>query len=237
MAAPSGTGRWFLSFDCATKTLAFSLCYVDLPRIREGLPGFCRRLAALRELAARGELDCPRGRGALAALDADLSALFRIAAGDTVDLFPGVADKDIPTVVRIRELARYVDRRIRPLLAGARPLRVLVEFQMGVNAPARAVAAALVALFADEDSALVGPALKNQVSFSPAGGYGAFAARYRKAYDANKAHAAFNFGTLEAAFGSGVDPGLPARLRGHVADSVMQVWGHLLPGEERCDCF
>lgn len=240
---PPAEGRWFLSFDCATKTFAFSLCWVALARLGGGLPGLERRAAALRELEARGALASPPAREALAALRADLAGLFRIADGETVDLFPGVPDREIHTVPRLRAVAAYVARRVRPALAaagaggGGGPLRVLVEFQMGANARARAVAAALVALFAEGEVALVPPSLKNRIQCSPEGRYGLFAARYSTAYGANKAHASYNFAVLERAFGSGVDPALSASLRGHVADSVMQVWGHLLLGGERCDDF
>lgn len=228
-----GAPRWFLSFDCATKTFGFSICFVDLAGIRDALPRRAAQLAAARELQRRG-LPFPRIPG--------LGGFFRIADGDTVDLAPGVPDAALSTVARIRALRAYCETRVDAAVARARagraaPLRVLVEYQMGANAPARQVSAALVALYAKEDVALVAPSLKNAVACSPAGRYSEFAPRFASAYGANKAQAAFNFATLEKAFGSGVDPALPPRLRGHVADSVMQVWGHLIPGAERCDAF
>lgn len=111
--------------------------------------------------------------------------------------------------------------------------RVIIEFQMGPNAPARVVATALMTLFASEDVCLVGPSLKNQVAIGPEGHYSRFAEKYAAAYGANKAHAIWNFGVIEAAFGSGIPATHPASLRGHIADSFMQVLGHLARDDAR----
>lgn len=239
-----GAGRWFLSFDCATKTFAFSLCWIDLGAAARRLPELRRRQALLEALLARAEGAPPPERGPalarggelVAEMAAEVAGFFRIADGDVQDLLPGVPDREAPTVARIRAVARYVKTRIRPALEGLAPLRVLVEYQLGANAPARAVSDALVALFAEDDVALVGPALKNRVTCSPGLHYGAFAARYASAYAANKAHALSSFKFLEATFGSGVPRSIPDRLRGHIADAVMQSWGHVLGGEE-CGAF
>ena len=123
--------------------------------------------------------------------------------------------------------------RVRPALArlvpAGEPLRVVIEYQMGANAHARAVAAALVALFAEEAVFFVGPSLKNRVAVDPAGAYAEFAARYASTYGANKAHAKYNFRRFEELFGTEI-AATSASLRGHIADSFMQVVGHLAHG-------
>ena len=237
--------RWHLGFDCATKTFAFSLSRVDLG----GIParGLARG-AALQEGVRRAQaaLDAgdPAGAACLAALiapavtalEAETNDLLRIVDGEMVDLFPGRADKDISTVERLRAVARYVAGRIRPAVAAAVPpeerLRVVVEFQMGPNAKARAVAAALVTLFVEDDIIIVGPALKNKVAACEAGRYCYFAERYATPYSANKAHSMFNFSQIEKVFGSSIPPTTPASLRGHIADSFMQVIGYLVWGPD-----
>jgi hypothetical protein len=102
---------------------------------------------------------------------------------------------------------------------------------MGQNPPARIVAAALLALFAEEDVRVVGPSLKNKMALGPTGHYSQFTAKYSKTYDANKAHARHNFELMEAAVGTGIPPS-PPKLRGHIADSFMQVLGHLCYGRK-----
>lgn len=235
------TGKWYLSFDCATKTFAFSLCWVDLAGWAAASAAARRRLGAAQELVRRAA--CAAGPGAaaavaaaaeaVAALDAETRAYLRLADGEVVDLAPGQLDAEIPTVERVRAVVRYVARRVRPALvaAGAAdgPLRVVVEYQMGQNAPARTVSVALVTLFAEFDVTYVAPALKNMVYTCEAGRYYAFAERYRRGYDANKAHAAFNLTHLEEKFASTIPP-CPLPLRGHIADSVLQVLGLLVYG-------
>jgi hypothetical protein len=239
--------RWHLGFDCATKTFAFSLSRVDLDAFAAGRERIRARARAILEVARRAEALAAADPAAAArlvaevapaaaALDAETRDFVRIVDGETVDLFPGRADDDIPTVERLRAVARYVAARVRPAVAAAVPpgerLRVVVEFQMGPNAKARAVAAALIALFAEEDVIIVGPTLKNKVATCEAGRYCYFAERYKTSYGANKAHAKYNFARLEEAFGTGIPPTAPAALRGHIADSFMQVIGYLVHGPD-----
>lgn len=229
--------KWHLSFDCATKTFAFSLSRIDLPS-QAGLAAARARARAAAEVARR-LLQAPDAEtlggleAAVAALDAETGGYVRIVDGETADLFPGTPDDAIPTVARIRAVAEYVARRVRPAVAaaGAAPLRVVVEYQMGPNAPARAVACALVALFAAEDVVVVGPSLKNRVALCEAGRLCYFAERYRTTYNANKAHAKYNFAVAEKVFGSSIPPSTPAA-RGHIADSFMQVLGYLIHGPD-----
>ena len=249
-AAPSHTAgrpRWHLGFDCATKTFAFSLSRVDLEAFAAGRERIRAQARAILEVVRRAEglsHEDPAAAARLvdevapatAELDAETRDFVRIVDGETVDLFPGRADNDIPTVERLRAVARYVADRIRPVVAASVPpgerLRVVVEFQMGPNARARAVAAALIALFAEEDVIIVGPTLKNKVATCEEGRYCYFAERYKTAYSANKAHASYNFARLEEVFGTGIPPTVPAALRGHIADSFMQVIGYLVYGPD-----
>jgi hypothetical protein len=252
--AVKSEGRWFLSFDPATKSLAYSLCWVDFGAAARRLPEIQRLLPPLREVLARAAKGGDSGYEEMAALAvalrrarevavglrAEIATFFRIAAGGVEDLFPGVDDRTIPTVRRIQAVARFVEREVHPLLKRTlpvkAPLRVLVEYQMGGNSSARSVSDALLALFADFEAAIVAPALKNKVFCSDSLHYSSFAALYSNAYSANKAHALRSFKFLEATFGSGVPSTIPDRLRGHIADSVMQTLGHVLHGEV-CDSF
>jgi hypothetical protein len=242
--ALGGSPVWCLGFDCATATFAFSLARVVWPA-----PGATTRaLARVRgagEILRRARALCAAGdQAAASALAAELApilaayerescAIMQIVDGETANLCPGWANKDIPTVLRICSLVKYVTRRVLPAvaahLAPPEPLRVLIEFQKEANVPARKIMYALVALFAAHDPIIVGPSLKNKVATCEEGRYCYFAARYEKTYDANKAHAKFNFAHIERVFGSGI-PASSASLRGHIADSFMQVVGHVVHG-------
>jgi hypothetical protein len=240
--------KWFLGFDCATKTFGFSLSRVDLAAAAAARERLARSGRAAAELLRRaGDLagagDAAAAAGILDAAAASVEAadresrgFVRLVDGETKDLFPGRPDKEISTVERLRAVARYVAGRIRPALerhvapAGEGRAQIVIEYQMGQNSPARAVAAALIALFAEENVIIVGPSLKNKVATCEAGRYCYFAEKYATSYTANKAHAKFNFARLEELFGTEIPATVPASLRGHIADSFMQVIGHLVHG-------
>lgn len=235
----------YLGFDAATKTFAWSLSRVDLANVGE-VGALRRAAAALGDEIATAAAMAPVDRGAAdAAVDraSDMAAALATAtagritllAGAMADLAPGVADAALPTVARLRAVAAYVRDVIRPACESARaveplPLRVVVEYQMGDNAPARAVACALVTLFADEDVVFVGPSLKNSIALGPGLALGDFTARYASQYTANKNHARANFDRVLELFPSHLAP-MPAARRGHVADSFMQVLGMLVRGD------
>lgn len=243
----SKEAHWYLGFDCATKTFAFNICRVDSIAMHD-LGQFLqtmalrRRLLVARALHQRADDALQAGdlatahmiisqlRPAIEILLAD-TAIIKLADGGVVDLAPGRPDADVGTVERIQALATYVTTRIRPALAacGAENCTVVIEYQMGPNARARAIAAALVALFATETVLFVGPSLKNRICTGAAGQYGNFAQKYSNSYGANKAHAIHNFAVIESVFGTAI-PATSVALRGHIADSFMQVLGYLRYG-------
>ncbi len=241
--ALDGDPKWFLGFDCATATFAFSLSCIAWPT-RGAVARALERVRAAGELLRRAaELadSAPIQAAAILAelapvianYDRETRAIVRIVDGETVSLCPGWADKQIPTVLRIQSMARYVARRVMPAIAVQIPPsetpQALIEFQKEANVPARKIMYGLIAVFAEHDPIIIGPSLKNKVATCEAGRYYNFAAQYAKAYDANKAHAKYNFNHLEQLFGSEI-PQTSASLRGHIADSFMQVVGHLIHG-------
>lgn len=181
-----------------------------------------------RAVSGADELLLNRTATLARALSAETSNFIRVVDGETVNLCPGQADSEIPTVVRIRSFVRYVNARVKPALAthipAGAPLRVLVEYQ--AFDPQRKISDAILTIFAEEDIIIIGAALKNRIYTCEEGRYCHFAAKYATTYSANKAHAKFNFQKIEETFGTGIPPSKPA-LRGHIADSFMQVLGHL----------
>jgi hypothetical protein len=238
--------KWHIGFDCATKTFAFSLSYVDLDTFAVQRDELNSRARAIEEAARRSKEylaagDTIRAEKLLktslpAALQMrdELRSFIRIIDGETKDLFPGRSDKSISTTERIRAVAQYINSRVKPAITTidrgqpAERLRIVVEFQ-SINALTQIVAHTIVALFADNDLIIVDPSLKNSVHTCEAGRYGLFAERYASRYAANKAHAKFNFNHIESCFGTGISSTTPA-LRGHIADSFMQVVGYLVNG-------
>ena len=244
-ATATANAKWYLGFDCATKTFAFSLgqiqsnikdAYNDIQKLRQRLEVIIelrrRALVYLQQDTEKALVILSRLEPAIEALEKE-SRWIQLKDGGVVDLAPGRSDASVSTVERIKALSIYVNDRIRPALAkhGVAKYTVIIEYQMGPNAHARAIAAALVALFATEDVIFVGPSLKNKIRTGSAGLYGNFAKKYSNTYGANKAHAIYNFSVVESAFNSEI-PVTTAALRGHIADSFMQVLGHLLYGAD-----
>ena len=248
----------FLGFDAATKTFAWSLGRIDLAGVavdRRDLDALRRAVESLGRAVESLQRDLGGGRDAAelrrdidtasaaaesarveaARLDAASASRVAVLAGATADLAPGVADVALPTVARIRAVAGYVRGVVAAAVAAARaatpglPLRVVVEYQMGDNAPARAVAAALVTLFIDEDVVFVGPTLKNTVALAPSLRLGEYNIRY-SSYTANKNQSRDNFDRILALYPNSLAPMTAAR-RGHVADSFMQILGMLVNGD------
>lgn len=221
---------WFLSFDCATETFAFSLSMVDIATYISTRDSMKQRIQAVTMLLERAQQSPQLAIAAAAAvekLDTE-SRFIRLVDGETASLCPGVKDKDIPTVTRIKSLVRYTNTRILPSLrrniSPGVQVRVLIEYQMGDAQ--RKISDALIAIFADYDVFIVGPSHKNRIYTCEEGKYSKFAPKYANAYNANKAHAKFNFEKIEKTFGSCI-PASSNKLRGHIADSFMQVLGHI----------
>ena len=232
-----GEPAWYLSFDCATKSFAWAL-------LRVAPPGEGDAEKARTAAAALGEDDALAAR-LIAELEAETRDGFRLAAGGAADLVPGVRDRSIPTVRRIRALMGYLHAVVFPAMAAAGApgrddplLKVVVEFQMGPNSKANTIKDALVATFFAADVFLVGPALKNaiRVPSRPDLDHCMFVEKYSRPYEANKAHAKtlyFDFIACVFDHDREVLGGVPRKFRADFADSVLQVLGFLLFGDAK----
>jgi hypothetical protein len=222
-------GRWFLSFDCATKSFAFAL-------LRVGGSNVEKAAAALR------------GNNPLAALrdlDRETRDSFLLAGSGAADLVPGKADKKIASVERVRAVLAYLRKNVADALTYAQKtygcpsansfdLYVAVEYQMGANAPARTVANVLLTEYASANVFFVGPALKNKVKCParPDLQHCHFIEKYGSQYTANKKHTkALYFDYIAPLYGHVVDLSVTPSLRKDFADCVMQVLGLLEHGD------
>ena len=214
-----------LSFDCATKSLAFVIAKVNISQqsIQNAISKLsdCTTIEQLKQI----KLD-----------------LIHIIDGEMVDLFPNIHDTDIKTVDRIKALVFYVRNRILPELDKLKELKkeeskkeeskkeesiklkIFIEFQMSANPKARMIFAALIAIFADYDVILVNPSLKNKIYLAEEGKHKHFIKKYSQLYSANKAHAKYNFMLIEKIFGSPQSIANSSNTnKGHIADAFMQI--------------
>ena len=70
----------------------------------------------------------------------------------------------------------------------------------------------------------VKPALKNRIQIIS---YGDIAISYKNNYTANKIHSLESFKLLEKLFSSNISKSMTDKKKGHIADSVMQILGHI----------
>jgi hypothetical protein len=230
MTTTQDRGRWYLSFDCATKSFAFALLHVR--GVDAGVLERARAATTGGQVAA-----------VVAALDADTRQCFALAAGGAVDLAPGRKDADIPTVERVRLVRAYLRGAVAAALAAAAPagcpsadsadLNVAVEYQMGANTRARTVATVLLTEFAEANVFMVGPAHKNKVRFAsrPDLHHALFIEKYASLYTANKKHTrALYFDHIAPLFGHDTRA-VPRKYQTDFADCVIQVLGFLQFGD------
>lgn len=223
-------GVWYLGFDVATKSFAFSLMRIrriSAAELRAGLLGTAEAIAdgELRAAAAQVACFAAATRGAV-----------RLVDGEACDLAPGRPDKSIHTIERAQLATKYVERRIFPALEAARALgcpprgagtlRVAIEYQMGPNSPNQTVQAALASIFAYDDTFMIGPSLKNKMRFpsQPDLDYSHFISMYETTYSANKAHTLAVYKYLEAIFDfAPIMARTPKKLQKDLADSAVQI--------------
>lgn len=219
--------HWYLSFDCATKTLAYILVkikpdhlFIDTNELRKVLKHLEHRLKT-----DGYSIDV---HNAVKKIDDKLNNTIQIISGDCVDLFPGIYNKDINTINRIKALSVYINKDIKPIINNIphEQLHVLVEFQMSFNTQSKIISTALLTLFADYDIQLINPSLKNKLYFNDKGHYCYFMEKYKSSYLANKNHALYNYLVFEQVFNQSVN--LSNKLKGHVADAFMQILGYLI---------
>jgi len=218
---------YYLSFDCATKTFAYSLSYVNLDaaNIKNNLQSLL-------------DIDFDKNKLDLCALrlieDTFLkfrSSIIYLIDGAMIDFFPNIPDAKIDTVERIKKMSNYIKQTILPKIKDLPNIEIFIEFQMGSNHKARMISSALIAIFSEYTVRLINPSLKNKVYLSENGKHKYFIQKYSNLYSANKEHAKYNFELVEKVFQSNI-PYTKKNERGHIADSFMQVLGYILYGKK-----
>uniref|UniRef100_A0A6C0I271 Uncharacterized protein n=1 Tax=viral metagenome TaxID=1070528 RepID=A0A6C0I271_9ZZZZ len=208
----------YLSFDCATKTFAYSLSYVNLD-ISHILKDFIQDL--------QGEQGEQGIQSLVHKYYLKMKSIIYLMDGAVVDFFPNIPDNKINTVDRIQKMSNYIKDTIIPKINDIPDIEIFIEFQMGSNHKARMISSALIALFSKYKVRLINPSLKNKVYVTEEGKHKHFIKKYTNLYSANKEHAKYNFALIEDIFKSDI-PHTKKAERGHIADSFMQVLGYLL---------
>lgn len=218
--------KYYLSFDCATKTFAYILIeikhnqlFIDTSKI----------LHIIKQIEQNIQhTDYESIMSILNKINDKTKDVITIIMGNCIDLIPGVANKDISTVERIKLVSNFTKKEILPLIQNipTEDISILVEFQMSHNTQSKTVSIALLTIFSEYELCLVNPCLKNKLCFTEQGKYCYFIEKYKNSYDANKKHALYNFKEFERIFDQKIN--ISDKLKGHVADAFMQVLGHIM---------
>ena len=201
---------WYVGFDCAIKTFAFSISYIDLELYKKD---------------RKGNLNYKNY----------VNKYLKILDGDMECFYPNIKDEDINIVMRCKAVAKYIEKRIKPSIIKYCDInpKIMIEFQMGANQRARAIVATIITMFVDYDIHIIGATLKNKIYTSPKGKYYLFAEKYKTSYTANKSHALFNFQQIEQLFDSQISKNISLKNRGHIADSFIQILGYIIYGKNQ----
>ena len=198
--------RDVLSFDCASKTLAWFRCamIVDADRIFRQLES---------EYATAANSDSRES----------IAAKYQVIASNVVvpidygvvDLGGGALGSEINDITRARAVRWLVDS-----IAPATPNTiVLVEDQPPFNQSSVPVQHQLMTLYANCDVRVVPPRLKNTIQFTGME-YGGFLVAATSSYNANKQHSVANFIKLVGVFGLKLH--ITAVKLDDIADAFMQ---------------
>ena len=240
--------KWYLSFDCATKSLAFCLLAINFQKIskKESILLSAQTAADnyIKALQENNKEETEKWALTFAKLRIEARESVRFVAGQVKDLFPGRPDKSIKTIERVRAVKKFVKNCVIPVInaasqegcpsTSAPELNVVIEFQFGANAKSRLVKYVLITIFSECNVFIVGPSLKNKVWFPEdiKSKQCFFLEKYAKPYGANKAHALYCFEHLEKLFKWDVPTLDSPQFKKDLADSCMQVIGFLKYGKQ-----
>lgn len=205
---------WYLGFDCATKTFAFSLSLIDTTLFNGDLVREMNKLLAMKDKVKPEHRELISNK--IKEYITRVKNSIIIEDGETVDLIPGKNDDETTQVERIKALTTYVKTRI-PVKEN---MIVMIENQMGERA--NMIASALISLYADYEIVMVSPAIKNSIFFNDETRYGKFSQKYKSSYYANKVHACALFQEVKKMFTCKIKDE-----QSHVADSFLQIYAQL----------
>lgn len=201
-----------LSYDCANKSLGYTLFTVDTDQIAQNYLPTGKPTPEKIHAKIREDID-------------GLNGLVTVESCGVINLFEEMV-KDTDIIYRTKKLRGALDA------AGFRQMQdidaVIVEYQYTPGSPSREVSDMLLMYYSDFNIDLFFPSARKKVHFSNDISYDAFSQKYKKSYDANKAHSIANCNYLAEklnleTFQTCMD-GLPASNRDDLAESFMNAW-------------
>lgn len=207
--------KYYLSFDCATKTFTYVLVKVNHTYLSIDFKSIMKCIHLFDD-------------NVLNKINYIADNTIQIMEAKCIDLFPNVSNKTISTVDRIKRMVEYVKANIYPKIQDIDKddIVVIIEFQMSHNTQSKVIAISLITLFTDYNVQLIHPTLKNKVALSNEGNYAYFIEKYNNNYTANKEHALYNFKLFEITFNQYQN--YSNTMKKNIADAFLQIFGLIL---------
>ena len=233
-----------ISFDAATKSLAYTLIEIDLKYFdnNNDIIQYAYKLNKMYNILFKkynNSEEKYKLLNEIELLSAEIEKILKIISdmiiihhGETINLCPEILDKDITTIQRVQLTTEYCKKCIKQIKElQINELVVMVELQMGPNLKSKISSVILFTIFALLDIKVelieVNSCLKNKIYFGELNKYEHFSCKYDKSYTANKNHATENFITACEFFKAPLYFKSIKRVDlGHMADSFMQILGY-----------
>jgi hypothetical protein len=175
---------WYLSFDCANKSLAIGLYSISNT--------FKSDIKSYIQLYKSGVYTDQ--------FKEDIQNLIQLAFVDVLDIIPTQKVKDTNIIDRTRALKKaleYINEKIRNhTKENTDKIQVCIEYQMNVNDKSRTVYNQLLYEYADKDTynlIIMKPLLKNTIYLKESLKYCYIIEKYNSTYRCNKQHSKLNF--------------------------------------------
>lgn len=211
---------WYLSFDCANKSLA-----VGLYRVSDV---FKQEIQSCIQSYQRNAEDIT--------LKSKIQSILEIAFVEVLDIIPNQKVKDTDIIMRTRRLKQAIatlNQKVHSFIQDINtPLQVCIEYQMNVNDKSRTVYNQLLYEYADEHRyhlIIMKPLLKNIIYIEESLKYCYLIEKYNSVYRCNKQHSKLNFLHFIHTFQlEDKIEHIPKKNLDDVADTFMQVLAYLL---------
>lgn len=210
----------YLSFDIASRSLAFSFIYYNNDIIKN---------------IQYSLYNSKNDTNLLQTLNNTIEHNIQYFYGNVIDLNNGKKMKDMILLERtinlkntLMELKNALIQKQIEFNLNNENVKILLEYQMSANYQANAVFNQIYYEFAEFNPIIVNPCYKNKIHFSEELMYKNFANKYSRNYSANKAHSKENFLYFLKTFNlEDKIVNIKKKNLDDIADSFMQIFGYI----------
>lgn len=208
---------FYLSFDCANKSLAIGLYRINIKDIE----------------SIRNSINPSKNKDIIE--ENKLTDLIEILYVDVLDIIPNKKVKDVDIIERtkmLKDAIKIVNNNIKPFIQEySQKVNVIIEYQMNVNDKSRTVFNQLIYEYTEDiyNIIVIKPMMKNMISLREELRYCKLLKNYTSVYKCNKQHTKLNFlYFLDKLDITDKVKHIEKKNLDDIADTFMQVLAHLV---------